>query len=274
MRKKQATNTLALLTLMPLLFLCGCIESSCRTFSNKTLYSIEKNPSKYIGTLYAFQGDVIQAQESNNEIVFQMLTKDYYSSYEYGPSLIVVFSRTDTPIIKGSWVKVLGHIGPKIEGYNAFGGSVDSLTMNAMAVSVDGRTYYFEKDKATIEQWQSGELFAPKTSEKPTKAVTLKRKKKQVVKNEVIGKWLEENPYLGRSRITIFGKDGKFFMENKYKDGSVGQKEMVEMNSKKGRVFQREEGGGDAGEFYLIDKQGNLQLWDEEGIIWTAKKID
>ena len=49
---------------------------------------------------------------------------------------------------------------------------------------------------------------------------------------------------------------------------------MIEMDSKKGRVFQSIKGGGDAGEFYLIDKQDNLQLWDKEGVIWTAKRTD
>ena len=57
-------------------------------------------------------------------------------------------------------------------------------------------------------------------------------------------------------------------------DNSIGKEEMIEMDSKKGRVFQSIKGGGDAGEFYLIDKQGNLQLWDKEGIIWTAKRTD
>ena len=58
-----------------------------------------------------------------------------------------------------------------------------------------------------------------------------------------------------------------------YEDDSVGKMKIVEMESGKGRTFQREEGSS-VGEFYLIDKQGNLQLWDEEGIIWTAKKLD
>lgn len=269
---KMGTKKAIVSLILMCLAVCGCTKPSCRTFNNKTLYSIEKNPSKYIGMLYAFKGDVIQAQESNGAIVFQMLTKDYQSSYEYGPSLTVVFSRTDTPVVKKSWVKVLGRIGSPIEGYNAFGASVNSLTMKAIAVSVDGYIYYTNKDKAIYDQWKSGELFAPKTSEKPIKASDMKQKKKQVFKNEVIGKWLDKSPYIG-STITIFGKDGKLFMENKYKDGGVGQKDMVEMESKKGRIFQ-EKAGSSVGEFYLIDKQGNLQLWDEEGIISTAKKIN
>ncbi len=88
---------------------------------------------------------------------------------------------------------------------------------------------------------------------------------------EVIGIWLDESPFIG-SRVTIFGKDGKLFMENKYKDGSIGKTEIAEKLSGRKRTF-RSKKGSSTGEFYLIDKQGNLQMWDEEGLIYMAKKI-
>lgn len=89
---------------------------------------------------------------------------------------------------------------------------------------------------------------------------------------DVIGSWLDESPFIG-SRVTIFRQNGKLFLENTYKDGSSGKKEIVEKLSGKERTFRKKEGSS-AGEFYLIDKQGNLQLWDQEGIIWIAKKIN
>lgn len=89
---------------------------------------------------------------------------------------------------------------------------------------------------------------------------------------EVIGSWLDESPFVG-SRITIFRQNGKLFIENTYKDGSSGKKEIVEKLSGKDRTF-REKERNSFGEFYLIDSQGNLQLWDQEGLISTAKKID
>lgn len=264
--------TKSLICLM-LLLSCGCVSNvEYRSHGIDNLRYIERSPSKYVGELYAFQGEVIQAQESGSKIVFQMLTKNYYSSYEYGPSLTILFSQTNTPIIKNSWVKVLGRIGYPVEGQNAFGMPVSSLTMNAIAVSVDGHVYYSTKDEAIVEQWQSGELFAPKKAEKPIDGATLKTKKKKVIKNEVIGKWFDRNPYNG-GRITIFGENGKLFKEKKYSDNSVGKREMVEMESPKGRAFKKK-GGRFIDEFYLINSQGNLQLWDEEGIVWTAKKIE
>lgn len=89
---------------------------------------------------------------------------------------------------------------------------------------------------------------------------------------KVIGIWLDESPFLG-SRITIFRRNGKFFLEKVYKDGSSGTKEIVERSSFKGRTFRYKKKSS-AGEFYLIDKQGNLQLWDNEGIISTSKSIN
>ncbi len=90
---------------------------------------------------------------------------------------------------------------------------------------------------------------------------------------EVIGIWLDESLFGMGNRITIFRQNRKLFMENMYTDGSSGKKEIVEKSSGRGRRFQRKEGSS-VGEFYLIDNQGNLQLWDEEGIIKTAKSID
>ena len=88
---------------------------------------------------------------------------------------------------------------------------------------------------------------------------------------EVIGSWLDESPFIG-SRITIFRQDNKLFIENKYTDGSVGKKEIVKKTSNNGEAFQKKESNS-FGEFYLIDAKGNLQLWDKEGLISTAKKI-
>lgn len=94
----------------------------------------------------------------------------------------------------------------------------------------------------------------------------------EIESRKVIGSWLNESPFIG-SRITFFRENGRLFMENAYKDGSIGKKEIVEIPSSKNRKFQRKEGSS-VGEYYLIDSQGHLQIWDEEGYILTAKKIN
>jgi hypothetical protein len=89
---------------------------------------------------------------------------------------------------------------------------------------------------------------------------------------QVIGIWLDESPFVG-SRITIFRKDGKLFIENVYKDGSSGTKELVAKQSPMGQRFERVS-GSTAGDHWIIDNNGNLQNRDNEGWISTAKKIE
>lgn len=153
---------------------CGCEPyqhpttlAERSTFDKDVLYHLEKNPRKYLGELYAFHGKVIEAQESSIGIVFQILTADWFESYPTGSSLIVTFDRSDTPVVKESRVNVLGYIGPMIEGRNAFGARVNSLTMKAIAVDVEGYYYYFRKDAEIVKRWISGELFSSCDRSKP-----------------------------------------------------------------------------------------------------------
>ncbi len=168
------------------------IDSQYNVIKKDVLYHIEKNPSKYHGSLVAFYGRVIQATETNEETILQLLTKNkgwyskgFYdsklgihlgagyiepSATSFGPSLIVTFRKTNIPVAKTSYIKVLGYIGPTIEGYNVFGASVSSLTMAAIAIAIPGDTYfmeedtvyYQEEDEELIKQWKSGELISSK----------------------------------------------------------------------------------------------------------------
>lgn len=98
------------------------------------------------------------------------------------------------------------------------------------------------------------------------------REKPNDASRKIIGCWLDTSLYTG-GRITIFSKNEKHFLEKIYSDGSGSPKEFLADFSNNRTTF-REIGNNPAGEYYLIDKQGNLQLWDNEGIIWTARKIN
>ena len=86
-----------------------------------------------------------------------------------------------------------------------------------------------------------------------------------------IGRWLDESPFSSK-RIVIYRDNGKLFMESTYKDGSVGTNDIIEGTSPLGRRFSKP-GGSDAGDHWVIDSNGNLQLRDDEGLISTAKKL-
>lgn len=88
---------------------------------------------------------------------------------------------------------------------------------------------------------------------------------------EVIGTWLDESPYMG-NRIIIYRKDGKLFLERKFGNGSSYEMELVQKPLTRGKRFEEKE-GNKFGEYYLVDHQGNLQMWDQEGLITTLRPI-
>ena len=59
-----------------------------------------------------------------------------------------------------------GRMGPAISGKNAFGATVSSVSMDALAVydQTAGRIGWLTEAEELNEQWKSGELFAPGSS--------------------------------------------------------------------------------------------------------------
>ncbi len=95
--------------------------------------------------------------------------------------------------------------------------------------------------------------------------------KPETTNHDEIGRWLDESPFTGK-RIVIFRDNGKLFMESTYKDGSSGTTEIVESQSSLGRRFNKP-GDSTAGDHWILDSNGDLQLRDDEGLISTAKKL-
>jgi hypothetical protein len=87
---------------------------------------------------------------------------------------------------------------------------------------------------------------------------------------EVIGVWLDERPYMSR-RIRLYRKDGKVFIESTYRDGSVGTDEMTETSTRQGFRFDAKKRSA-AGDHYVINRAGHLQIRDSDGLITTARK--
>ena len=87
----------------------------------------------------------------------------------------------------------------------------------------------------------------------------------------IIGDWLDESPYVG-AKYTFLKKNGKIIMIRKFKDGSGSEKEMIQKNQS-GRLRFEEKGGYDFGEYYLIEKDGNLGAYDKDGLINTMRSI-
>ncbi len=86
-----------------------------------------------------------------------------------------------------------------------------------------------------------------------------------------IGCWLDETPFIGRI-IVIFTDDRKLFMESTFGDGSKATEEIAESESPYGRRFDAI-ASKPTGEYWLIDAEDNLQLWDREGFVNNSKPM-
>jgi len=89
---------------------------------------------------------------------------------------------------------------------------------------------------------------------------------------KIIGQWVDNAGKSWQQDITIVQKGQRFFRISKFQDGSSNQAELVEVKAEgvQGRVFVDTDSS--FGEFCIIDANGNLDLYDEEGFIREAKK--
>ena len=87
----------------------------------------------------------------------------------------------------------------------------------------------------------------------------------------VVGSWIDDS-IIG-NRTTIFRQDGKLFMESTFADGSSWKRKIIAERSGSTTKFVEEKEQDRSGEYYLIDTRGNLQIWDRDGLVSTAKKI-
>lgn len=89
--------------------------------------------------------------------------------------------------------------------------------------------------------------------------------------SEVIGEW--ENEYIPgvKSHITIFSEAGQLNLKESFDDGGALIQALVKSNSPAGRRFDLAEG---ADEYFVIDADGNLQIWGSSGLLYTATKLE
>jgi len=96
--------------------------------------------------------------------------------------------------------------------------------------------------------------------------------KTSLSESNLIGRWIDDTPYLGRV-ITISRNANtlELSIQSLYKDGSEGSKKLIEkiVNGQKHWV----EEGNVFGEYYFLNNDGNLSIYDAEGLYKTLPKI-
>jgi len=154
-----------------LLLLALCVLGGC-THPAPTRYQIlnieqfrqiKNNPKRHAGRLCAFGGRVINAEEKQGQIVFQILVQNRIAGAGddvagEGP-LSVVYPGGETTVAEGHQVKVLGYMRRPAIGKDLFGTTVSALTMDAMAVydHFTGYAFHVSCEEDLFNKWKTGE---------------------------------------------------------------------------------------------------------------------
>jgi hypothetical protein len=94
--------------------------------------------------------------------------------------------------------------------------------------------------------------------------------KPQKSSDKIIGEWLDESSY--GAKYTLIKRNGKIIMICKYKDGSRSEEEMIQ-KKQSGKLRFEEKEGNDFGEYYLIEGNGRLAIYDNSGFGFSMRPI-
>lgn len=91
------------------------------------------------------------------------------------------------------------------------------------------------------------------------------------IEGSIIGSWyISDGPI--EYKLHIYSKNGKHNIKTIFSDGSETS-EGLETLEKNGRKRYFTSNGKDIGEYYIIRKDGDLELWGSSGNYYTAKSI-
>ena len=87
---------------------------------------------------------------------------------------------------------------------------------------------------------------------------------------DVLGSWMVS--WGLEYKAIAYEKDGKTYIRNIHSDGSQGDRIYELSKSDKGIKLQ-DESGKDHNEYFIINKNGDLEFWSENGNYYTAPKV-
>lgn len=86
---------------------------------------------------------------------------------------------------------------------------------------------------------------------------------------EVIGAWMANWGY--ESKMTVYKKGSNTYIQSTFGDGSSSDAVYEQSQSDNGIKLQ-DDGGKERGEYFIINQEGNLEFWSENGNYYTAPK--
>ena len=87
---------------------------------------------------------------------------------------------------------------------------------------------------------------------------------------EIVGQWRDHIFAGSENRVVIINESGQLRKEHIFDDGQKLTDSLIEVQSSKGRRFDNANG---LGEYFIIDRQGNLEMWDRYGLVTTARRL-
>lgn len=83
----------------------------------------------------------------------------------------------------------------------------------------------------------------------------------------ILGVWYDN---LAKQKLMLIRSGTDYYMQSKFTSGNIRTENLVKVVTPRGVAYAIS--GSDAGEFYMIDSNNNLGLWDEQGLIDTIRQ--
>jgi hypothetical protein len=91
---------------------------------------------------------------------------------------------------------------------------------------------------------------------------------------DVIGKWRDDRPYV-KSLMVICETDAGFVLTRTFADGDMMEQRLDERKASSGRRFDIAPDDGEGyGEYLLLRTDGALAFYDNDGLIFVARKVE
>ncbi len=88
----------------------------------------------------------------------------------------------------------------------------------------------------------------------------------------IVGLWLDDSPSDGHI-VTLFYNNGKLFLERAYPFGNLGISEMTMRSINRGRRIDYKIPDESGNSYYIITSSNALELWDKDGLLYTARRL-
>lgn len=159
---------------------------------------------------------------------------------------------------------------------------VDEQTLRAISKEIkDSETKDYEKTFIGYRLAKGGDsFFWAKASYEPELKITIIGEsiedhskvisKKITADGKVLGKWLANNGI--ETKMIAYTMKGKTYIKTQYGDGASDVEE-CEVSTVSGKKKLQNEDGVGYGEFYVINKKGDLEFWSKNGNYYTAEKL-